>query len=60
MPVALADGSRHVGDLETPRLAAMDLATETRQSVEKEGLDEMRLQPAGVSPFHLLLEGTQA
>src|SRR5437899_3749190 len=57
MPIALAHGSRHVGDLETPRLAAMDLATETRQSVEKEGLDEMRLQPASVGPFHLLLEG---
>ena len=54
--VALADGRRDVGDLVAARLAPVDRAAETREGLEEERLDVVRLEPAGVGALHVLAD----
>src|SRR5262245_37823159 len=52
--VAVADGRWHMGDLIAARLPLAGRPPELLEGFEKERLDVVRLQPAGLGAFHLL------
>ena len=57
--VALADGGRHVGDLEAAGLARIDRAAQRRKGLHEEGAHEIGLQAARLGLLHLLFHGKE-
>ena len=55
-PVAVADDGRDIGDLKAFGLPVVSLAAQPLESLAEERGDEVRLEPAGLGPFHVLAD----
>ena len=60
LAVAVAHRRRDVGDLVAARLALADRAAQALEGFQEERLDVVRLQPARLSPLHLLAHARHA
>ena len=55
-PVAVADDGRDIGDLKAFGLPVVSLAAQSLESLAEERGDEVRLEPAGLGPLHVLAD----